>query len=275
MDLTNLDLEAIREAIVAFLPRFGLAVLIIVIAWVLSRWASRILRRRLERQNADPEMITLLKMLTRWGVFILGIVLALEQIAPGRLTTLLAGVGIMGVTLGFALQDVAKNFVAGILLLITQPFELGDTISVSDYTGTVLAINLRSTEMTEVDGRFLIIPNADIFVSPIINFSRSIHRRVDLKIVVTPDTDLEKAVRVGLTSLEGVAGVMQEPTPVLIFDSFGDSTINGYLRYWVDTKQADLLDTQHTIVQKVQQAYDVEGIVMPYPTMEVSLKNQE
>jgi small conductance mechanosensitive channel len=273
MDLTNLDIATIREAVVAFLPRLGLALLVLLIAWLLSRWVSRVLRLRLERQKADPEMVTLLQMVTRWGVLILGIMLALEQIAPGRLTTLLAGVGILGVTVGFALQDVAKNFVAGILLLITQPFELGDTIMVSDYTGKVSAINLRSTELREVDGRFVIIPNADIFVSSIVNYTRSVERRVDLKITVNPDTDLEKAVRIGLGALEGVTGVMQDPKPVLIFDAFGDSTIDGYLRYWIDTAGADMLETQHSVVRNVQLAYDAEGIIMPYPTMEVSLLN--
>jgi small-conductance mechanosensitive channel len=274
MDLTNLDIDAIRAAIVAFLPRLGLALLVLFVAWLLSRWASRLLKRRMSQQNADPEIITLLQMLTRWGILILGVVLALEQVAPGRLTTLLAGVGIAGITIGFALQDVAKNFVAGILLLISQPFELGDTIMVSDYTGTVIAINLRSTELREVDGRFVIIPNADIFVSSIINNSRSIERRVDLTLKVNPDTDLEKAVRAGLNAVDTVTGVMPEPKPVLVFDTFGDATIDGYLRYWVDTTQADLLDTQHKILQNVRQSYDREGIVMPYPTMEVSLLNQ-
>lgn len=275
MDLTNLDIAALREAIVAFLPRLGLALLVVVIAWVLSRWANRALGHRLEKQKADPEMITLLQLVTRWGILTVGIVLALEQIAPGRLTTLLAGVGILGITIGFALQDVAKNFVAGILLLITQPFELGDTIAVAEYTGTVSAINLRSTELRELDGRFVIIPNADIFISSIVNYSRSIERRVDLKLTVTPDTNLEKAVKAGLSAAGGIHGVMEDPAPVLIFDSFGDSTINGFLRYWVDTAQVDLLETQHTVLRSVQQAYDAEGIVMPYPTMEVSLTNRE
>ena len=273
MDLTNIDFAALRQSIVTFLPRLGLALLVLLIAWLLSRWASRVLKRRLERQKADPEMVTLLQMVTRWGILILGVVLALEQIAPGQLTTLLAGVGILGITLGFALQDVAKNFVAGILLLITQPFELGDTIMVSDYTGKVTAINLRSTELRELDGRFVIIPNADVFMSSIVNYTRSVERRVDLQIGVNPDTDLEKAVSTGLGALEGIQGIMTDPAPVLVFDSFGDSTIQGIVRYWVDTGAADLLETQHAVVRAIQDTYDKNDIVMPYPTMEVTVIN--
>lgn len=275
MDLTNLNPEAIREAIVAFLPRLVLALVVLLAAQLISRGASTALRKRLQKRSADPELIALLRMLTRWGILAVGIVLALEQIAPGRLTTLLAGVGIMGVTIGFALQDVAKNFIAGVLLLLTQPFELGDTIEVSGHTGTVAAISLRSTDLRSVDGRLVIIPNADIFASSIINYTRSIHRRVALKIGVDPGTDLEKAVRIGLAALDAVAGVMSEPGPVFAFDAFGDATINGTLYYWVDTGQADFLATQYSVLRNIQQAYDTEGIVMPYPTMEVMLTNQE
>jgi small conductance mechanosensitive channel len=275
MELINFDLQAIIDAIVAFLPQLGLGLLVYLIARWLSGWASRLLRTRLERRSTDPEIIVLLQMLTRWGILALGIILALEQLAPGRLTTLLAGVGILGVTIGFALQDIAKNFVSGVLLLITQPFDLGDTISVSDYTGKVTAINLRSTELSEVDGRFVIIPNADVFVRSIVNYSRSPHRRVELKIMVAPDTDLEKAVRIGLESLEGVAGVMDEPKPVLVFGSFGESSIDGFLRYWVDTSQVDSLKTQHIVVQNIQRGYDVKGIVMPYPALEVTMMEKK
>jgi small-conductance mechanosensitive channel len=171
MTFPALDLQALLDAIVAFLPRLGLALLVYLIARVISSWATRLLRRRLTGQKADEELIILLEMFTRWGIQGLGIVLALEQLAPGRLSALLAGLGIAGVTIGFALQDVAKNFIAGILLLLTQPFEIGDTIEVQGYAGKVLAINLRSTEMRESDGRFVIIPNSDIFISPIINFT--------------------------------------------------------------------------------------------------------
>jgi small conductance mechanosensitive channel len=185
MDLTALDFQAMLDAIVAFLPRLGLALLVYLIAHWISTWATRLLRRRLAKQSADEELIILLQMLTRWGIRALGIVLALEQLAPGRLSTLLAGLGIAGITIGFALQDVAKNFIAGILLLLTQPFEIGDTINVNSFTGKVLAINLRSTELREVDGRYVIIPNTDIFVSPIVNFTRAPTRRIQLPLGIT------------------------------------------------------------------------------------------
>jgi small conductance mechanosensitive channel len=259
MTFPALDLQALLDAIVAFLPRLGLALLVYLIARVISSWATRLLRRRLTGQKADEELIILLEMFTRWGIQGLGIVLALEQLAPGRLSALLAGLGIAGVTIGFALQDVAKNFIAGILLLLTQPFEIGDTIEVQGYAGKVLAINLRSTEMRESDGRFVIIPNSDIFISPIINFTRAPRRRIRLPLGISINTDLDLASR----------------TFLLILESFNDSVIQSTLLYWIDTAQVDYSEAQTAGARAITYAFREAGIIMPYPTVEVTMIEKE
>jgi small conductance mechanosensitive channel len=273
MEFINFDLQAILETIVAFLPRLGLALLVYIIAHWISIWATRLLRRRLAKQKADEELIILLQMLTRWGIRALGIVLALEQLAPGRLSTLLAGLGIAGVTIGFALQDVAKNFIAGILLLLTQPFEIGDTIDVSGFTGKVLAINLRSTEMREADGRFVIIPNSDVFVSPIVNFTRAPKRRAKLPFGITIDTDLNLAVQTALSAIRALEGLLEEPSPQLVFESFSDSVIQASLYYWIDVKRVDYMDAHTAGAMAVTAAFREAGITMPYPTVEVTMVN--
>jgi small conductance mechanosensitive channel len=271
MDFANFDLQMMLDSIVAFLPRLGLALLVYIIAYWISTWATRLLRRRLTSQKADEELIILLQMLTRWGIRALGIVLALEQLAPGRLSTLLAGLGIAGVTIGFALQDIAKNFFAGILLLLTQPFEIGDTIDVQGFTGKVLAINLRSTELREVDGRYVIIPNADVFVSPIVNFTRAPKRRIKLPLGVTIDTDLNLATRTALESIHSVQGFFNDPAPQLVFESFTDSVIQASLYFWIDTAKADFLEAQAAGAIAVNRGFQEAGIVMPYPTVEVTM----
>lgn len=271
MDLSQYDLQSILDSIVAFLPRLGLALLVYLIAHLISRWATRLVRRRLATQKTDEELIILLQLLTRWGIRALGIVLALEQLAPGRLSTLLAGLGIAGVTIGFALQDVAKNFIAGILLLLTRPFEIDDTIEVTGYTGKVLAINLRSTEMREVDGRYVIIPNADVFVSPIVNFTRAPRRRIKMTLGITIDTDLELATRTALEAIGHIHGIIDDPQPQLVLESFSDSVIQSSLYYWIDTAQVDYQEAQSSGAQAVNQAFRDAGITMPYPTVEVTM----
>jgi small-conductance mechanosensitive channel len=271
MNFSDIDFQAMLDAIVAFLPRLGLALLVYLIAHWLSTWVARLLRRRLTSRKADEELIILLQMLTRWGIRALGIVLALEQLAPGRLSTLLAGLGIAGVTIGFALQDVAKNFIAGVLLLLTQPFEIGDTINASGFTGKVLAINLRSTELREIDGRYVIIPNTDIFISPIVNFTRAPTRRIQLPLGITIDSDLELASKTALDAIQSVSGALSDPAPQFVLESFSDSVIQASLYYWIDTAKADYAEAQTSGAMILNTALKEEGIILPYPTVEVTM----
>lgn len=275
MNFTDLDFQAMLDAIVAFLPRLGLALLVYLIAHWISIWATRLLRRRLTNQKADEELIILLQMLTRWGIRALGIVLALEQLAPGRLSTLLAGLGIAGVTIGFALQDVAKNFIAGVLLLLTQPFEIGDTIDVSGFTGKVLAINLRSTELREADGRYVIIPNSDVFISPIVNFTRAPIRRIQLPLGITIQSDLELTTKTALAAVQEITGVLADPAPQLVLESFSDSVIQASLYYWIDVAKVDFAFAQSSGAMRINAALKQVGVVMPYPTVEVTVRDHQ
>lgn len=267
MDLSQLTLENITTGLLAFLPRLGTAILVFIVVRVISSSAARLVRQSMEKRKRDPELIVLLEMLTRWGILVLGIVLALEQIAPGRFSSLVAGLGVAGITIGFALQDVAKNFIAGILLLIQQPFDIGDAIEVSDYGGTVLDIALRATEMRTWDGRHVIIPNADVFINPITNFSRALRRRVNIPVGVAPDSDLNHVARITLDTLEKhVQGILEDPAPQITFSNFGESTIDFTAYYWIDTGEAGVYQAQDEGVRAIKEAYEREGIEMPYPT---------
>lgn len=265
----DLSFDNIVDNIVAFLPRLGFAIFVYLAARTISAWTTKLIRQAMERQERDPELIVLLEMLTRWGILALGIVLALEQIAPGRFSSLIVGLGIAGFTIGFALQDVAKNFVAGILLLLQRPFEIGDAIEVAGYSGTVVDISLRSTDLRTWDGRHVLIPNGDIFVSPIVNFSRATRRRVHITVGVAYDTDLDKVTRVALEALKAVPGLLQDPAPSVIFSTFGDSAIEFSAYFWIDTDAIALGTAQDAGVKAIKTAFEREGIEFPYPTRTV------
>jgi small conductance mechanosensitive channel len=266
----DLSLESIRSALMTFLPRLGLGLLVYIIARLLSAWASRLIRRSMEQRERDPELIVLLELLTRWGILALGIVLALEQIAPGRFSSLIAGLGIAGFTIGFALQDVAKNFVAGLLLLIQQPFEIGDSIEVSGYTGSVLDISLRATEIRTFDGLLVLIPNAEVFVNVITNYTQAPRRRHELTVGVAPDTDLNQAARVALDALRShVEGILEDPSPEIIFSNFGESTIDFTAYYWVDMETTGFLTSRDEGIRCIKEAFERAGIDMPFPTRKI------
>jgi len=267
MNPSNLDIENIITEITNFLPRIGLALLIFFISYWISRIVRRQVRRAMKRRDHDPELIVLLEMLTRWGILAFGIVIAAEQIAPGQFSSLIAGLGVAGITIGFALQDVAKNFIAGLLLLIQQPFEIGNSIEVVGYGGTVLEISLRSTTIRTWNGRYVIIPNSEVYLNPIINFSAAPRRRIEFTVGVAPDSDLDQVTRVALkTLIENVEGILQDPAPQIVFSNFGDFTIDFTAYYWIDTGEVGVLKATNEGVIAIKRAFEQEIIDMPYPT---------
>lgn len=265
----DLSWDTILEAAINFLPRLGAAALILLVAYLLSKWLTRVLRNRMEHGQRDPELIVLLEMITRLGILVLGITLALEQIAPGRFTSLIAGLGVGGIAIGFGLQDIIKNFISGILILLQQPFEIGDSIEVSDFGGTVLNISVRSTELKTWDGRIVIIPNGDVYASAVVNYSKSVHRRVSLTVGVGYDSDLDKVARITHQVIAGLPVVLKEPPPSVTFQNFGESSIDFSLLFWIDTKEVDIIKAQDAAVKALKEVFDREGIDFPYPTLAI------
>lgn len=189
----------------------------------------------------------------RITVLVLGTVQALAQV-NFNVTGFVAGLGIVGFTIGFALQDVTKNFVAGILLLLQQPFDLGDSIEVAGYTGTVKDITLRTTEIRTWDGRDVFIPNGDVYVKSITNYSRDPRRRVQLSISVNKEWDLEKLTDTVLGSLRNGTGVLEEPDTEAVWTTSTEGATELSAFYWVDTSQVDLRNAQNAGLAAVRAA---------------------
>ena len=177
-------MEQYFDQLIAFFiggtPKLLSALLIFVVSLYFARLISNFLRRVLQRRRAPTGVVQLLGELALWSIIVAGAITALQQFV--NVTAFLTGLGILGFTIGFALQDIMKNFASGVILLLQQPFHVGETIGVKGFDGTVLAIDLRSTEMRATDGRIVILPNADVLTNPIINYSRANQRRVELSL---------------------------------------------------------------------------------------------
>ncbi len=266
--------ENLAQNVVAWLPRLLAALAMFFGAWYLAGWAARGARRALAARQTDPEISLLLARLTRWSIIGLGAVLALEQIAFD-LTAFLAGLGIVGFAIGFALQDVSKNFIAGVLLLLQQPFDLGDVIEVEGYTGTVTHVSLRATSLRTVDGLLVLIPNADVYMAVIKNLTRTPRRRIELPLGVAYDSDLNLATQTALAALEGLPGlVTDDPAPQAVFQAFGESSIDLAVYFWIDLSQTGYLDAQDAAIKAIKAAFDQAGIEIPFPTLAVLAQNQ-
>lgn len=266
MPPTALSLASLWASILEFLPRLAVSFVILVLAWLLTVWATKGLHQALQRRGVDRELSLLLRLIARTGILALGVILALEQVAPGRFSSLIAGLGVVGLTIGFALQDVTKNLIAGILLLLQQPLQIGDSVEVADFTGVVTDISLRTTELRTHDGRYVLIPNANVFLSTVVNHSRSIERRIEISLGVAYDADLDKVARVAVEGIRRIPGVLENPAPQVAFSAFGWTTIQFTAYYWVDTRQTSTTEAQDSGVRMLKSAFEQAAIGTPFPT---------
>ncbi len=272
MNLENLLTEW-QAGLAALLPKLAAALMIFLVSLYLAKLVSNLLLRVLERRKVNAGAERLISETVRWSIIIYGTITALQQFAD--VTAFLAGLGILGFTVGFALQDVMKNFAAGVLLLVQKPFRIGDNISVAGFDGTVTAIDLRSTKINTFDGRVVTLPNADVLNHAIINFTRSVRRRIELPVGVAFGSDPEQVQKLALEAIGQVPGLLADPAPQVVFRAFGNSSINFAVLYWVDTTQSNTFDAQDAGLKLIKRAFETHNISIPYPIHTVLMQREK
>lgn len=270
MDLVT-PLQSLLEEVVRFIPKLIVALITFGAFLLLSALAGRWVKRVAGKKIGDEETVLLLSRLARWGVVVVGTILALDQV-DFDVTGFVAGLGIAGLTIGFALQDITRNFIAGLILLVRQPFDLGDSVEVVGYSGTVLGINTRDTVLKTWDGEMVILPNLEVFTKPIINYSDLPNRRRTIHIGLGYGEDVERATKVFLEVIQGVEGVLADPAPTLLAEKLGNSTLDLAARFWVNQETHGLFDVQSTVVRAIKDVAEREGIDLPYPIQTVRLE---
>lgn len=273
MDVISTTLDEMLANVLKIIPDLIIAILIFIASLYGAGVLSRLVNAAMVRRKTDAETRLLVDKITRWSIIILGTFAALQQVGF-NLSAFLAGLGILGFTVGFALQDVSKNFVAGLLLLLEKPFEIGDVIEVGDFTGTVSNVEIRATEIHTLDGQSVTIPNADVFTNPIKNFSRYAERRLDLTVGVAYDSDLELVRKTVLEVIASIPGALVEPAAKVVFKNFGTSTLDFVVYYWIDQKIGDYWGSIDRAVTGINAAFMEKGIDMPYPTSTVYLEKK-
>jgi len=197
-------------------------------------------------------------------IIVFGLIYALGLLGV-RIGPLVGALGVGGIALAFAVQDILQNFVAGILLQIRRPFRVRDQIGSGMFEGTVVDVNLRTTELTSYDGLTVYLPNADVLKAPIVNYTRTPFSRTSLTVGVAYDTDLGRACEILLGACSSAEGVQSRPTPEVWVEQFGDSSINVAVRYWHAADIASRWRVRSAVAISIKAALDEAGIVIPFP----------
>ncbi len=246
----------LTEALVAlavFVALVGVAVLVRVL-----------LVRALDRGDGDRHVGRLLGRFLSVVVVALGAVYALSLVGVS-IGPLLGALGVGGIALAFAAQDILQNFVAGVLLQVRRPFRVGDQIGSGDFEGRVDDVNLRTVELTSYDGLTVYLPNAEVLKAPIVNYTRTPSSRTSLTVGVAYDADLDEAREVLLAAAREADGVQEQPPPEVWVEELADSSINLAVRYWHAADIASTWRVRSAVAISIKRSLDAAGIAIPFP----------
>jgi small-conductance mechanosensitive channel len=204
---------------------------------------------------------------------VLGVVLALDILgAAALLGTLLGAAGIVGLAVGFAVRDTVENFIASVMLSLRQPFGPGDLVLIDGDLGNVARLTSRATILLDPDGNHLRIPNATVFKSKIVNYTRNAQRRFGFVLGIDPADDLAEAQRIGLGVLRGLPFVLGDPAPMAWVEEAGESTVSVQFFGWIDQREAAWPVARGEALRLVMRALDDAGIGLPEPTYRLNIK---
>ena len=250
--------------------RVLLVALIVFVAARLGRLAKRLTHAALNR--GTPHLSHLLQQMIVGSIgniiFLVGLLIGLSQLGIS-LGPLLAGLGIVGFIVGFALQDTLSNFASGLMILMYRPFDVGDFVTAGGISGRVETMNLVNTTFKTFDNQVLIVPNSDIWQSVITNLTAQETRRVDLTFRISYEQDVAKAEAVLRDILDNYDKVLAEPEPNIRVHELGESSVQMIVRPWVKTD--DYWDAYWDLTRAVKDRFDAEGIKIPFPQRTVHM----
>lgn len=267
-------IDAWLDGFLRLLPNMAVAIVVLVIFWIAAGFIGRLISRAAHRRDR-PSLGDVGGALVRWALIIIGFMLAITIVAPTVSPgDLIAGLGISSVAIGFAFKDILQNMLAGILILLRQPFQVGDQIVSGGHEGTVERIETRATLIKTYDGRRVVIPNADIYTDAVTVNTAFDKRRSQYDIMIGCNDDWDEARRIMQETTAAIDGVLDDPPPETIpwgMDMDGN-TIR--LRWWTAAERGDVVHVWGEVIQKVYQALDSAGIDLPYPTRVVLFHDQ-
>ena len=245
---------------------------ILIVFKILANVSAKMAQKSLSKAKLSALLKDFIVNTTQKVVFLLGLIIALSMLEV-NVGPLLAGLGVIGFVVGFALQNTLSNFAAGFMILLYRPYDIGDMVTAGGVTGTVNSMNLVSTTIKTPDNQNEIVPNGQIWGGNITNITGCETRRIDLLFGIGYDDDLAKTQKVLEEIVEGNELVLKNPAPVIKVHELADSSVNFICRPWVNTK--DYWTVYWEITRAVKERFDEEGIGIPYPQRDVHVYHMD
>lgn len=274
-----LNMETYYAQLVFLLPKVLLASLVFSFFYFLANRSRNFVNTRLTKNMDDPLLATFLSRVVKIAIVIIALLFALQILGlAGVATGLVTGASVSAIVIGFAFKDIGENFLAGIMLAFNRPFQVGDTVELDSYKGTVVALNLRNSRIKTFDGKDIFIPNANVIKNPVINYTMDGFLRYDFTIGLDYGSNVNGAIKVILETMQKIPGILKEEKQISVgVSNLGTSTLDLTVYYWLDTFDANI-SSGNIKTQAVQQTLDAltaAGFYLPGNIMELKNYNKE
>lgn len=264
------------QAFVSRLPYIVAAILVFFMFYIAAK-GIRMLVRKLSWQRKRHRNVGLVMGRLAQGLIILvGLLVAFVIALPAfRPTQMLEFLGIGTVAIGFAFRDVFQNYLAGIILLLTEPFRIDDQIRVAGFEGTVEDVQTRATTIRTYDGRRVVIPNADLITESVVVHTAYQNRRLEFDFGIGYGDDIDRAKRLALEAIRANPNVLHEPAPDVLAVGLADSSVTLRARWWIQPpRRADALDARDEVISHIKEHLLSNGVDLPFQTTHVLFHDQ-
>jgi small-conductance mechanosensitive channel len=271
------NFQELINTFLALLPNIGLALIVFLIFFVVARVIKQVVKRFTRNRRHARNLGLVLGRLAQGAIVLAGLFVSLSIVIPSlRAGDLVQLLGISGVAIGFAFRDILQNFLAGILILLTEPFQINDQIVFKNFEGTVENIETRATTIRTYDGRRIVIPNSELFTNSVTVNTAFDNRRIEYDVGIGYGDDLAQAKALMLEAINSVDEVLKDPAPDVLVLELAESTINIRARWWIKPpRRIDDLTSRDRVLSAMKQKLYVEnGIDLPYPTRQILFHDQ-
>jgi small conductance mechanosensitive channel len=268
----TIDPDQLKTAALLAVPKVIAALLVFFLFWLVLRITQPALRAALHRAHfADALIKLVVDQLYRATLLTLGLVMAASQFGV-NISAALAGIGIVGIAVGFAAQETVANMIAGFLIFWDRPFKIGDFITTQGRYGEVRDITLRTTRIRTNENTYIVIPNKQIIGDTLVNHSMYGEMRVNVPLGIGYKEQVTQAREVLLEAVRKVEGVMVSPAPDVVAEGLGDSSVNLLVRVWIDEAALER-PVFYRVMEASKAALDEAGIEIPFPHMQLSVED--
>jgi len=269
-------MQVMLEGFIALLPNMVLALLVFAIFFFVARTIKKVVRNLTRDRRQARNLGMVLGRLAQGTTILVGLFIALSIVIPSlKANDLVQLLGISSVAIGFAFRDILQNFLAGILILLTEPFQIDDQIVFKSFEGTVENIQTRATTIRTYDGRRIVIPNSELFTNSVTVNTAFENRRLQYDIGIGYGDDIDQAKQLLLEALHETDGVLEIPAPDAIVVELAGSSVNIRARWWVaPPRRADVLDLQDRVLTNIKNKLTANGIDLPFPTQQILFHDQ-